>query len=98
MKFGDFRRNFGQLLELYRRDRTDTAKMFDEIDVDGSGYLDSEELRELMKRLNLPLEHNDVLHCMLEMDSSGTKFGLTFDGYFGYFRMFDGDFRQVTVA
>ena len=68
-------------LEVYRKDKNGAAELFDQLDTDGSGFLDSEELRQLLKKMGIDLEHGDVMKIMHEMDASG-------DGRVG-FREFD---------
>ena len=44
-------------LEVYRKDKNGAAELFDQLDTDGSGFLDSEELRQLLKKMGIDLEH-----------------------------------------
>eukprot|EP01043_Picozoa_sp_COSAG02_P068041 COSAG02_NODE_11154_length_1782_cov_1.877005_2_plen_319_part_01 len=58
-------------VEIYRKDRGGAAEIFSQLDSDGSGFLDSEELRKLLKKMGFDLGQGDVLKIMREMDASG---------------------------
>ena len=58
-------------LEVYRKDNRDVIALFDEYDADNSGYLESDEIRKLMKKMGLDLNDEDVARVMMEMDESG---------------------------
>ena len=49
----------------------EVRELFDEIDEDGGGSLDKEELRELLEKLGMDVDDEKVDSVMLEMDADG---------------------------
>eukprot|EP01048_Picozoa_sp_COSAG05_P013010 COSAG05_NODE_1345_length_5128_cov_2.221316_3_plen_1405_part_00 len=59
-------------LRLFKKHKeTDPYTLFEELDADGSGALDSEEIRKLCHALGLKLGKHDLLATMKEMDGNG---------------------------
>ena len=61
-----------------------TKRLFDGIDVDGNGSLDSEEMKQLFKDLGLELTQDQVATVMSRIDADGSG-EIDFDEFFAWY-------------
>ena len=61
-----------------------TKRLFDGIDVDGNGALDSEEMKQLFKDLGLELTQDQVATVMSRIDADGSG-EIDFDEFFAWY-------------
>ena len=61
-----------------------TKRLFDGIDVDGNGALDSEEMKQLFKDLGLELTQDQEATVMSRIDTDGSG-EIDFDEFFAWY-------------
>ena len=64
--------------------RKNIHEVFRKFDADGSGAIDIDELRVLLKELNVPMKDEEIEDLMAELDSDGGG-GIEFDEFYTWF-------------
>jgi Ca2+-binding EF-hand superfamily protein len=60
------------LLTMFKNGGNSAKDIFDEIDTDGSGYLETDEVRQLLKTLGRKLDDRDFRQIMKQIDADGS--------------------------